>query len=718
MLELLKPASFVLLSWAGLFAVFSGVGLLGLRCAPRVGRAVPFPRRVFLAFWIGWALTLAFLQIWHIFFAVNWLALTVVWLLGLAGVGLHYRDVWALIRAEWRGRRRVWLPTAIIGLWFANLATAGTANYDDALYRIQSMLWAKSYPIVPGLGNVHGRLAFNSTYYLYAAMLDAGEWTGRALHLASGLLAAVLMAYAVRSLAALFAGHDGERAYRLYYALLLAPVLVEVSGGSIATLSPSLPVFVLAVVMLGQLLGFLARAGEMEPAEGQFWLVWFALMACAGVVVERSFAVLGIGIFAVALGVELARRPAPREMVAILGWSCAAVLLLVAPWMARGIILSGYPVYPNTFGAVNVPWRVPRALVISEAKWLQSWVRTPQVFWADVLADMAWVRKWADSLPADVPRAIGVALVAGLAGLLAPKSGGQATRKRLWLVLLPPIAALVAWFLTVPSPRLGMGAFWGLAVGALAVAAMRLVGETDAGEGRQSGLLLAIVLAFFLFLSPIRAPYLVAPGSDAGFSALPKTAYQSRVTNAGFVVYLPKEGDRCGTAPLPCAHMFRPNLGSVVVAGRYGFMLDDSIRYLDINGAIAMPSGSGLSMLYQSGWYNPEPGTGVRWMQATARMLIYTEEARTAHILLTPVKMHVRGTFGDFGRLRVLVNGREIGTFDMRKDVLTDVALPLARDFNFVTFQYLGGSFVPKDSVPGSLDERTLGIGFYPIEVR
>ena len=718
MLELLKPASFVLLSWAGLFAVFSGVGLLGLRCAPRVGRAVPFPRRVFLAFWIGWALTLAFLQIWHIFFAVNWLALTVVWLLGLAGVGLHYRDVWALIRAEWRGRRRVWLPTAIIGLWFANLATAGTANYDDALYRIQSMLWAKSYPIVPGLGNVHGRLAFNSTYYLYAAMLDAGEWTGRALHLASGLLAAVLMAYAVRSLAALFAGHDGERAYRLYYALLLAPVLVEVSGGNIATLSPSLPVFVLAVVMLGQLLGFLARAGEMEPAEGQFWLVWFALMACAGVVVERSFAVLGIGIFAVALGVELARRPAPREMVAILGWSCAAVLLLVAPWMARGIILSGYPVYPNTFGAVNVPWRVPRALVISEAKWLQSWVRTPQVFWADVLADMAWVRKWADSLPADVPRAIGVALVAGLAGLFAPKSGGQATRKRLWLVLLPPIAALVAWFLTVPSPRLGMGAFWGLAVGALAVAAMRLVGETDAGEGRQSGLLLAIVLAFFLFLSPIRAPYLVAPGSDAGFSALPKPAYQSRVTNAGFVVYLPKEGDRCGTAPLPCAHMFRPNLGSVVVAGRYGFMLDDSIRYLDINGAIAMPSGSGLSMLYQSGWYNPEPGTGVRWMQATARMLIYTEEARTAHILLTPVKMHVRGTFGDFGRLRVLVNGREIGTFDMRKDVLTDVALPLARDFNFVTFQYLGGSFVPKDSVPGSLDERTLGIVFYPIEVR
>ncbi|GAB4506185.1 MAG: hypothetical protein Kow00123_03230 [Anaerolineales bacterium] len=726
MLELLKPAVFVLLSWLGLFFVFSGVGLLGFRCVRRPAESVPFPRRMFLAFWVGWALTLAVLQIWHVFFAVNWVALTFVWLLGLAGLGLHWRDVWALLQAEWRENGRVWLAVAVLGLWFGNLATAGTTNYDDSLYRIQSMLWAKSYPIVPGLGNVHGRLAFNSTYYLYAAMLDAGEWTGRALHLAGGLLATVLMAHSVRSMAALFGGRGHGRAYRLFYALLLAPLVVEISGGNIATLAPSVPIFVLASILLGELVGFLVRVDEMASAEVRLWLLWFALIACAGIVVERSFAVFGIAVFVVALAIWLARRPRPawREALGTLAWGCVPFALLIAPWMARGIILSGYPVYPNVFGGVNVPWRVPRALVISEANWLRSWVRTPQVFWGDVLADMSWVRKWADSLPADVPRAVGVAFVAGLAGLLAPGFAGPARRKRLWPILLPPIAALVAWFLTVPNPRLAMGAFWGLAAGALTATAARFVGgadatgESDAEGRRQSGFLLLVVLAFFLFLSPIRPPYLVAPGSDAGFSPMPSPAYEGRVTNAGFVVYVPKEGDRCGSAPLPCAHSFRPNLGSVVVAGRYGFMLDDSIRYLDINGTVGSPIAEGVSAIYQSGWHYPDPGTGIQWMRETSRILMYAEKPTTLYVSLTPVSMHTKGRFGYSGRLRVLVNGKEVGTFDMRKDVFTEVALPLARDFNLVTFQYLGGSFVPKGSVPGSMDERVLGIGFYPLQFR
>jgi hypothetical protein len=33
-----------------------------------------------------------------------------------------------------------------------------------------------AYPIVPGLGNLHPRLAFNSAYFLYAAALDGEPW--------------------------------------------------------------------------------------------------------------------------------------------------------------------------------------------------------------------------------------------------------------------------------------------------------------------------------------------------------------------------------------------------------------------------------------------------------------------------------------------------------------------------------------------------------------
>jgi hypothetical protein len=121
-------------------------------------------------------------------------------------------------------------------------------------------------------------------------------------------------------------------------------------------------------------------------------------------------------------------------------------------------------------------------------------------------------------------------------------------------------------------------------------------------------------------------------------------------------------------------------------------------------------------VLYQTGWLAPDSAfTKDRWTSTPSKMLLYAEQAQTVRLLLTPFKMHVRGTFGDAGRLQVLLNGKVVGTWTVRRDVTTEIRLRLKRDFNTVTFQYLGGNFVPANSVPGSTDARTLAIGFYPV---
>jgi hypothetical protein len=740
MAELLKAMILVLASWVALFFVFSGVGLIPLRLFGLPGATHLAPRWMFLSFWLGWALTLAILQLWHLAFAVNWVALCLVWLLGMVGLFLYRRELWALLKTEWRERKRVWLAVGLAALWLANLALGGMTNYDDSLYRLQSMKWAESYPIVPGLGNVHGRLAHNSSYFLYAALLDVGEWAGRAYHLAAGLLSVVLLAHSIRSLAALFSARGKKRIYPLFNSLLLAPILIEVSGGNISSLSTAMPAFVLGVVLLGETLRVLLHAKELDGREETYTLVWFAALACAGLVVERSFTSLAVTAFLIVLAAWLVRRQGRtrRETLKALGWAAAAVGFIVVPWMARGVILSGYPFYPSVFGGFNVPWRVPRALVISEANWIRSWPRTPNVFWGEVLGDLGWLRSWADSLPRDLLRALEVTFFAGIFALFARKSDRRAEPRRLspGLFLLPAVVSLIFWFNSAPNPRFAMGSFWALAAGSVALAASRLsrphpdplpVGEGEPhpgpllrGEGGVG--LFVVVLAFFVFLSPLRAPLIVAPGADAGFHALPNTPYQGRVTAGGFVVYLPQAGDRCGNAPLPCTPYYRTNLQSVLAGGtRYGFMLDDSVTYLDIHGTTATADPtlpSGLSLLYQTGWYSPEPGAGIRWMSTPSRLLFYTEQARIVRLTLTPVRMHVRGNFGDAGQMRVLLNGKATGTFQVRKDTVTEVVLHLGRDFNFVTLQFLGGNFVPKDSVPGLTDARTLAIAFYPIEIR
>jgi len=57
---------------------------------------------------------------------------------------------------------------------------------DSCLYHVATIRWFEQYPIVPGLGHVHLRLAFNHAYYLYASLFDVDlsaarraprEWT-------------------------------------------------------------------------------------------------------------------------------------------------------------------------------------------------------------------------------------------------------------------------------------------------------------------------------------------------------------------------------------------------------------------------------------------------------------------------------------------------------------------------------------------------------------
>ena len=55
-------------------------------------------------------------------------------------------------------------------------------------YHVQAVKWAKAYPVVPGIANLHGPLAFNNSSFLYDAMVDSGWWEGRGYHVANAVL--------------------------------------------------------------------------------------------------------------------------------------------------------------------------------------------------------------------------------------------------------------------------------------------------------------------------------------------------------------------------------------------------------------------------------------------------------------------------------------------------------------------------------------------------
>src|SRR5688500_16524798 len=106
--------------------------------------------------------------------AASWLSLIVPlagWTLAAtsgAGIGL-------LVLPQTRERLRMpaWGWAWLVGTAaVAYLAAGPPLVYDTGFYHAQAVRWINEYPAVPGLANLHGRLAFNSSWFVWGALWD------------------------------------------------------------------------------------------------------------------------------------------------------------------------------------------------------------------------------------------------------------------------------------------------------------------------------------------------------------------------------------------------------------------------------------------------------------------------------------------------------------------------------------------------------------------
>ena len=330
------------------------------------------------AFWIGWAFAILFLQLWHFKFKIDWRVLVVLTPGSTAGLLWNWNDLWHTITKRFPQKWAFRFVLLLMAIWLANRAIGPPMNFDSGLYHLTSVRWAASYPIVPGLGNLHYRIAFNSSYFLYVAMLDIGPWAQKSYHLANGLLLLVLFTQILLSGFKFFNGSD--RVYDLFNILLLAPVLKQALDVNVSSPSPDLPVFILGVVVSSQLLALLANSQYLRRETG-YAVFFITALASIGITIKLSFLVLGGATSLLALIVWFARSSSQGGTAdrRTLAWVtiCAAVVLV--SWMIRGIILSGYIAFPNVIGSFPVEWRIPRSDVAGTADTIQVSARQPGI---------------------------------------------------------------------------------------------------------------------------------------------------------------------------------------------------------------------------------------------------------------------------------------------------------------------------------------------------
>ncbi len=710
----------LLLWWLGLAAVFTGIGL-GWR---RLFRLAPVSTSgVFLAFWVGWSTVLAWLETWHLWRPINAGALATVVALGTVGWLANRTDARAILAVLRNARPAFAVLWLLVALWAASRALGPLRHFDTSFYHLTTLEWIQAYPVVPGLGNLHGRLAFNSSFTLYAAMLDVGHWSGRSFHVANGLLLFVALSRGAWGAWRLFGGRrtggrvtGGRRTLALFQVLLAVPVLAAFSGELVPSLSTDLPVLVLGLVTAGELLAFLLhrRLNERERGYRVFVL---AVLVAAGVAVKLSLVVPGALSLALALAI-LARRGGRSELRRVALPAVIATAAILGPWIGRSIYLSGYLVYPVAATAVPVDWRVPRSLVLDETGWIYGLARHTTSHWALVVGNWSWLGTWWRELPPSFLRSLLAAALALASVAMGTLHAGVRARLRStgWLVLLPSIVSLGFWIVTVPKPRFAGAALTVVAAGLLALALPR---DSFRMRGRCVGYDLAVVLAFLALLV---LPYLrgADPQADDGpYRAAPRREHVERTTASGLRVHLPRQGIQCSTVPLPCTPYFRPNLG-LRVPGELGqgFLLDATLTYGNLEKTIPagfrMPPEVGVALV--SGWLRLAFTEGVRTMARRARMLLYTERPASLRLRFRPRAVLVARVEVERAELAVFLAGKEVWRGELRPGTVVEVPLELARDFNDVVLELSveEGLGPPGDPLTG---RRRLDVAFEEIEV-
>lgn len=582
MLDLVAPMSLVLLSWLLLFLLFSGFGMMVLKL---LGKSLASGWDWLDSFWLGWALTLALLQIWHFVFPVNETILLLLALLAAYQL-FSQRETAARLMAQLRYRRAYLLIMALLALWLSNRALAMPTAYDSGFRDIQAVMWIDAYPIVPGLGNLFSSLAFNHSVYLYDALLDMSIWSGRSQHIATGLLIMAYLAAALQSALKLGACRSaGAVRWSWMLATLTIPYVLSytVGWGGITHFLTDTVVDLVGFLCMAYFLDFLQDRNP-AGANQDYLISRLAILMLVGLTIKQTFVVFSLALAATVIFFWLKRGVYHRERqpAARLLKLTALASLVILPWLARGLVSSGYLAFPQTLGRANVDWAIPHEQLLSRQRTMSTNTRIRGGVQDDVLGSWDWLGPWlrkfvGNIMPTMLPSMIATgALGAYAAGRLRNRGKSPVHGPGL-IALIPPLVMLGVWFFTFPEPKYVRYIFWSLAALAVILAfeawpivnvRLRIIAVFGVAM---------LCLAYVTLLIVGRQSYPLPPGPDDGFYDHWPISYDHFVTDSGLQLNVPSDGSQCWQAPLPCTPFPDARLEARVPGElRHGFRIASS----------------------------------------------------------------------------------------------------------------------------------------------
>lgn len=272
----------------------------------------------------------------------------------------------------------------LLFLVFAYGTSTGIIHYDTSLYHAQSIRWIEEYGVVPGLGNLHSRLAYNSAAFCLSAFYSMAFLGGQSYHCGAGflafLLALVCMEAWTKERIKRPQLSDFARLTAIYYLLIIFDEMV----------SPASDYFMVLLVF------FIVIRWLDLIERGERLYLPYALLCVLGVVV-LTVKLSGALILLLTLkpAFMMIKEKRVKEIFLFLGLGILAVM----PFLVRNVILSGWLVYPFTaLDLFSFDFKIPKGMAEYDAREIQVWGRgfSDVKRYGEAVTD--WLPEWVSSL--------------------------------------------------------------------------------------------------------------------------------------------------------------------------------------------------------------------------------------------------------------------------------------------------------------------------------
>ena len=398
--------------------------------------------------------------------------------------------------------RRMLVFSAFILLLFLILGSSLDNNHDTGLYHAQSIRWIEEYGVVKGLGCLHHRLAYNSSFLALQALFGCRYVFGVELHSLNALLAFIMLVWSVTTLKCL----HNKQFWVSDIIKLLIPFQICVMLWVIS--SPGTDFFAVELVIYVVVKWIELVESGCRDEEPYIYLCFLAVYC---VTLKLSTAVIISLVFWPVYLLFKKRRYLVMTVSFLIG------LGIAIPYLIRNVIISGYLLYPlPELDLFQVDWKMPFYQVIADKKEIIEWARETYETHADKIKD--WVPIWYEKIGIIWQMIFILMLISiGMSIIYSYyfiKSDRERDEKVCYVIIYAGILILLAyWFFTAPAVRFG-GVFMLFLPAAIAGRIMQKLSVDN--RYRKTGILLiyTVILAVSLRIGYhviIADKHLIAP---------------------------------------------------------------------------------------------------------------------------------------------------------------------------------------------------------------